>query len=446
MSSIIHRNLRVTPPVAVRGQGIYLFDKSGKRYLDASGGAAVSCVGHGHPDVLAAMHAQIDQLAYAHTGFFTTDVSEALADVLVKTAPEGLSNVYFVSGGSEAMEASLKLARQYFVEIGQPQRTRFIGRRQSYHGNTLGALAVGGNEWRRKQFAPLLADVLRVSPCYEYRDRKASETQAQYTQRLLQEIEQTIITAGPETIIGFCAETVGGATSGAVPPTPGYFEGVRALCDRYGILWIADEVMCGMGRCGTLHTVEQEGATPDLLVIAKGLGGGYQPIGAVLAHDRIIDPLRKGSGLFQHGHTYLGHPTASAAALAVQRVIARDDLIENVNTCGALLMQALKDRLGTHEHIGDIRGRGLFLGIEIVRDRATKTPFDPDWKLHAKVKARAFENGLLVYPMGGTIDGRVGDHVLIAPPFIITPQDVVHIADLLTRSISQVLSQEKAMA
>jgi adenosylmethionine-8-amino-7-oxononanoate aminotransferase len=446
MSNIIHRNLRVTPPVAVRGEGIYLFDKSGKKYLDASGGAAVSCVGHSHPDVLAAMHAQIDQLAYAHTGFFTTDVSETLAELLVKTAPEGLNNVYFVSGGSEAMEASLKLARQYFVEIGQPQRTRFIGRRQSYHGNTLGALAVGGNEWRRRQFAPLLADVLRVSPCYEYRDRKASETQAQYTQRLLQEIEQTIIAAGPETIIGFCAETVGGATSGAVPPTPGYFEGVRALCDRYGILWIADEVMCGMGRCGTLHTVEQEGATPDLLVIAKGLGGGYQPIGAVLAHDRLIDPLRKGSGLFQHGHTYLGHPTASAAALAVQRVIARDNLLANVNTCGALLMQALKDRLGKHEHIGDIRGRGLFLGVEIVRDRETKTSFDPDLKLHAKIKARAFENGLLVYPMGGTIDGRVGDHVLVAPPFIITAQDVVHIADLLTRSISQVLSQEKAMA
>ncbi|MGL5002475.1 MAG: aminotransferase class III-fold pyridoxal phosphate-dependent enzyme, partial [Casimicrobium sp.] len=292
----------------------------------------------------------------------------------------------------------------------------------------------------------LLIDVLRVSPCYEYRDRRTDESEAQYTRRLLKEIEQVIIDNNPESIIGFCAETVVGATAGAIPPTAGYFRGVRELCDRYGILWIADEVMCGMGRCGTLHAVEQEGVSPDLLVIAKGLGGGYQPIGATLATDRVIDPLRKGSGLFQHGHTYIGHPTACAAALAVQTVIARDGLLENVKTSGALLHEALRERLGAHANVGDIRGRGLFFGVELVRDRATKAPFDPDLKLHAKIKAQCFENGLLVYPMGGTIDGRFGDHVLLAPPFIVTPQDVNTIADRLADSISQVLAREAIAA
>jgi adenosylmethionine-8-amino-7-oxononanoate aminotransferase len=437
---VIHRNLRATPPVAVAGEGVWLIDAQGRRYLDASGGAAVSCLGHGHPDVIAAMHAQIDALAYAHTGFFTSEVAESLADHLAARAPVGLANVYFVSGGSEAMEAALKLARQHFVEIGQPERTRFIGRRQSYHGNTLGALAVGGNEWRRKQFAPLLIDVLRVSPCYAWRDQRVDESEAAYTQRLLDELEATIVAAGPRRVIAFCAETVVGATAGALPPTAGYFKGVREICDRHGVLWIADEVMCGMGRTGTLHAVEQEGASPDLLVVAKGLGGGYQPIGAVLAHERVIAPLRDGSGIFQHGHTYLGHPTACAAALAVQRVIERDDLLANVRERGAQLMAALRERFGAHAHVGDIRGRGLFVGVELVADRSTKATFDPARKLHAKVKARAFANGLLVYPMGGTIDGVHGDHVLVAPPFICTAAEIDTIVDRLAASIGAALA------
>ena len=425
MSHIIHRSLRSTPSVATRAQGAYIFDAQGKQYLDACGGAAVSCLGHAHPDVLAAMHRQIDQLAYAHTSFFTTDTVEQLADQLTRTAPGDLNYAYFVSGGSEAVETALKLARQYFVEIGQPAR------KQSYHGNTLGALAVGGNEWRRRQFAPLLIDVIRVSACNEYRDRRADETQQQYTCRLLNELEQAIIEAGPETIIGFCAETVVGATTGATPPTPGYLKGVRNLCDKYGILYIADEVMCGMGRTGTLHAFEQDDVVPDLVTIAKGLGGGYQPIGAVLASEKIVTALQAGSGLFQHGHTYICHATAAAAALAVQQVITRENLLQAVREQGAYLQNALREVLGELPHVGNTRGRGLFAGVELVRDKESKTPFDPALKLHAAIKANCMSRGLMVYPMGGTIDGQYGDHILIAPPFIITPSQLDFVVDTL---------------
>lgn len=440
MSHIIHRSLRSTPAVAASAQGAYIFDAQGKQYLDACGGAAVSCLGHAHPDVLAAMHRQIDQLAYAHTGFFTSETVEHLAEHLTRTAPGDLNYAYFVSGGSEAVETALKLARQYFVEIGQPSRTRFIARQQSYHGNTLGALAVGGNEWRRRQFAPLLIDVIRVSACNEYRDRRTDETQQQYTQRLLDELEQAIIDAGPETIIGFCAETVVGATTGATPPTPGYFKGVRSLCDKYGLLYIADEVMCGMGRTGTLHAFEQDDVVPDLVTIAKGLGGGYQPIGAVLASEKIVSALQAGSGLFQHGHTYICHATAASAALAVQQVIERDNLLDAVKRQGNYLQRALRDVLGELPQVGDTRGRGLFAGVELVRDKASKTPFDPSLKLHARIKANCMSRGLMVYPMGGTIDGQYGDHILIAPPFIITTAQL----NFVVETLEQVIREETA--
>lgn len=441
MSHVIHRSLKSTPPVAVSAEGVHITDADGKRYLDACGGAAVSCLGHRHPDVLAALHRQIDTLAYAHTSFFTTDTVEQLADTLTASAPGDLNYAYFVSGGSEAVETALKLARQYFVEIGQPERTLFISRKQSYHGNTLGALSVGGNEWRRKQFAPMLIDVARVSACNEYRDRLSSETQDNYTARLLAEIEDTILTRGPERIIGFCAETVVGATTGAVPPTPGYFRGVRALCDKYGILYIADEVMCGMGRTGTLYAFEQDNVVPDIVTIAKGLGGGYQPVGAVLASGRIVEAIAAGSGLFQHGHTYICHPTAAAAALAVQQVIQRDNLLAQVTERGHYLKNRLHDALGGIAEVGDIRGRGLFIGVELVKDRQTKATFDPALKLHAAIKRNAMSRGLLVYPMGGTVDGQQGDHILIAPPFIITESQLDFVADTLETVIKQEISQ-----
>lgn len=440
MSHIIHRSLSKRYPVAVGGEGVWIVDAEGRRYIDASGGAAVSCLGHGHPDINAAMHAQIDRLAYAHTSFFTTEIAETLADTLIEDAPEGIGHVYFVSGGSEAVEAALKMARQYCVEIGQPQRRHFIARRQSYHGNTLGALAVGGNAWRRAQFAPLLIDVEHVSPTYAYRNLQPGESPTDYGQRLVAELSQTIERLGGENVIAFVAETIGGATAGALVPPPGYLKGVRELCDRHGILLILDEVMCGMGRTGTLHACEQEGVSPDLMTIAKGLGAGYQPIGAVLAQSRIVEAFSKGSGFFQHGHTYLGHAVACAAALAVQQVIRRDRLLERVQAQGHKLTEKLVARFGRHPHVGDIRGRGLFQAIELVADRASKQVFDPALKLHAKIKQGAMDRGLMCYPMGGTIDGRLGDHVLLAPPFIISDGELDSVVDRLGEAVDAAIA------
>ncbi|UTY57810.1 aspartate aminotransferase family protein [Massilia sp. erpn] len=440
MSHLIHRQLRHTPPVADGGSGLYLRDSEGRLYLDASGGAAVSSLGHGHPDVLAAMQAQIGKLAYAHTAFFTSEVAEDLALRLAQDAPGDLDHVYLTSGGSEAIETALKLARQYFVERGEARRSVFIARRQSYHGNTLGALALGGNEWRRRHFEPLLMKVARVAPCYEYRDRRPGQDVHEYTAGLLRELEDVILETGPERVIGFCAEPVVGATGGAIPPTPGYFRGVRALCDKYGILFIADEVMCGMGRTGTLYAVEQEGVLPDLVTLGKGLGAGYAPIGAVLARAPIVECLRAGSGAFQHGHTYTGHPIAAAAALAVQKVIRRDCLLGAVTVRGGVLRRMLRDAFGGHPHVGDIRGRGLLLGMELVQDRENKHAFDPDLKLHMAIREQAMACGLIVYPMGGTIDGRRGDHILLAPPFTVTEKDLGEIVSRLQDALARALA------
>nr|PZN81994.1 MAG: aspartate aminotransferase family protein [Pseudomonadota bacterium] len=426
---ILHRRIHGDLPIAVGGRGIEIFDSNGKAYIDASSGAAVSCLGHGHPAVTEAIKAQLDRLAYAHTSFFTTDVAERLADHLIEHAPAGLSHVYFVSGGSEAIEAALKMARQYFVERGQPQRRHFIARRQSYHGNTLGALAVGGNLWRRQQFAPMLFESHHVSPPYAYRELQEGETLEAYGQRLAAELESTLQRLGPETVIAFVAETVGGATQGCTTAPPGYFRQVREICNRYGVLLILDEVMCGMGRTGTLYACEQEGIAPDLIAIAKGLGAGYQPIGAVLLSEEIYAAFRDGSGFFQHGHTYMGHPVACAAALAVQETIQRENLLDNVRQQGERLERRLRERFANHHHVGDIRGRGLFWAVEYVRDRSTKAPFDPALAVHARVKQEAMARGLACYAMPGTIDGKYGDHNMLAPPFIVTSRDIDEIVD-----------------
>ena len=439
-SRVLHRSLRETPPKAVDGAGIWLTAEDGRRILDASGGAAVSCLGHQHPRVLDAIARQAAKLAYAHTAFFSSEPAEALADHLVGHEPGGLAYVYFVSGGSEAIEASIKLARQYFVERGEPQRGNFIARRQSYHGNTLGALAAGGNAWRRAPYAPLLSPAFsHVTPAFAYHERREDEQDADFVMRLAAELEAEFQRLGPDTVAAFIAEPVVGATAGCVPAPENYFRRVREICDRHGALLILDEVMCGMGRTGTTHAWEQEGVPPDIQAIAKGLGGGYQPIGAMLARAAIVDTIREGSGAFQHGHTYLGHPLACAAALEVQRIIGDENLLDHVNRRGRQLEQRLIERFGNHRHVGDVRGRGLFQAIELVEDRATRTPFDPAFKLHQKIKAAAFDNGLACYPAGGTVDGRRGDHVLLAPPYIATSDDIDLIVEKLGTAVDSAL-------
>ena len=440
MSHVFHRHTQQSYPVAVRGEGLYIVDSHGKRYLDASSGAAVSCLGHNHPAVIQAIKDQLDRLPYAHTSFFTSEPSEALADHLIARAPEGVAKVYYVSGGSEANETALKLARQYFVETGRPARHRFIARRQSYHGNTLGALAVGGNMARREMFRPLLMEVSHITPCYAYRFKEPGESDEEFGRRAADELETEILRLGPETVAAFVAEPVVGATLGAVPPVPGYFTRIREICDTYGVLLILDEIMCGMGRTGTLFASEQEGIAPDIVTCAKGLGAGYQPIGAVLVTGKIYEAIAAGTGLFQHGFTYIGHPMACAAALAVQQTIERERLLDNVRKQGAVLRARLQERFGNHHHIGDIRGRGLFVGLELVADRASRAPFDPARKLHARIKAEAMARGLMCYPAGGTIDGRRGDHILLAPPYIIDDDHVEQIVEKLGAAVDAALA------
>jgi adenosylmethionine-8-amino-7-oxononanoate aminotransferase len=437
---VLHRSLRETPPLAIGGEGVWLIAEDGRRVLDASGGAAVSCLGHQHPRVLEAMKKQASELAYAHTAFFSSEPAEALADRLVGHEPGGLAYAYFVSGGSEAIEASIKLARQYFVERGERQRIHFIARRQSYHGNTLGALAAGGNAWRREPYAPLLSSAFsHVTPAFAYHEKRDNETDADFVTRLASELETEFLRLGPHSVAAFIAEPVVGATAGCVPAPEGYFRKVREICDRHGALLILDEVMCGMGRTGTLHAWEQEGVAPDIQAIAKGLGGGYQPIGAMLARGEIVETIRAGSGAFQHGHTYLAHPLACTAALEVQNIIRDDNLLDQVKTRGRQLEQRLTERFGNHRHVGDIRGRGLFRAIELVADRATRRPFDPSLKLNQKIKVAAFANGLACYPAGGTVDGRSGDHVLLAPPYIASSDEIDMIVDRLGGAVDGAL-------
>lgn len=427
MTHIIYRDMRAPLPMIAGGKGVYLYDAAGKRYLDGSGGAAVSCIGHGDADVIAAIHAQLSESEFAYSGFFTSRAAEELADLLVSLAADPINHVYFVSGGSEATEAALKLARQYFLEIGQPSRHHIIARRQSYHGNTIGALAASGNAARREPYAPLLPDYQHIAPCYEYRGREVDETPFDYGQRTANELEAEIQRLGPENVMAFVAEPVVGATLGAVPAVEGYFKRIREICDQYGVLLILDEVMCGMGRTGTMFAYEQEGVVPDIVTMAKGLGGGYQPIGAVMCTSQIYEALKSGSGVFKHGHTYQAHPVACAAALAVLKKLVDDALVPRAAEMGGKLERALKAAFGQHPNVGDIRGRGLFWALEFVEDRATKRPFDPALAVHAQVQQAAFDAGLICYPMGGIIDGVQGDHVLLAPPYILTDAELEEI-------------------
>ena len=436
---VFHRSTRVRPPLAVRGEGIFLIDENGRRYIDACGGAAVSCLGHGHPEVVAAIAEQTERLEFIHTGFFTSEAAEDLAAMVAEMSPGTLDRIWYTSSGSEAVEAALKLARQYHLERGDTERKHVIARRQSYHGNTLGALAAGGSAWRRAPYEPLLIDVALVDPCFEYRFSEPGESSEAYGRRAADALEAEIVRLGPETIIAFIAETVVGATAGAVPPVTGYVERVREICTRYGVLLILDEVMCGSSRTGTFLSCEQDNVVPDIVTLGKGLGGGYQPIGAVVCSAEVYDTIAHGSGALKHGQTYNAHPVGCAAALAVQRVIREEALMGRVQDAGARLMSLLTDRFGDHPHVGDIRGRGLLQAIELVADRSTKAPFDPTLAVHQRAKSEAFARGLLIYPSGGTIDGLHGDHILLAPPYNVTDDELEMIVNLLAETVDAAL-------
>ena len=434
-SNIFPRHTNYDLPNAIRGEGCYIIDENDKWYLDASGGAAVSCLGHSDKTVQKAIIEQTKKLSFAHTSFFTSEPAELLANLLAKHSPEGLDKVYFVSSGSEAVESSLKLARQYFVEIGNHEKHKIISRRQSYHGNTLGALAAGGNVSRRIFFEKLLFETSLISPCYPYRHQTQDETELEYGLRVANELEEEIINLGPENVMAFIAETVGGATAGALTPVIGYFKRIREICNKYNILLILDEVMCGMGRTGSLFACEDEEIIPDILTVAKGLGAGYQPIGAMICQNFIYDAIANGSGFFQHGHTYLGHPVACAASFSVLSKLVNENFPSQVKEKGQYLQKNLELHLGQNQFVGDIRGRGLFRGIELVKNRSTKEPFPKKLNIAGKIKKQALDIGLICYPMQGTVDGSKGDHILIAPPFIINENQINEISTKLKSTI-----------
>jgi len=439
VSHVFHRNLKSGLPTAIRGEGVYLYDSSGKQYLDGSCGAAVSCLGHGDPEIIAAIAEQSRKLSFVHSGFFTSDPLERLADKMIEQAPSGMDKVYFTSGGSEAVENAIKIARQYFLEKGEPSRHRIISRRNSYHGNTLGALGVGNNLWRTSPFTKMLVQSAHVSPCYAYRYQQDGESEESFALRMADEVEQAILSEGPENVAAFVAETVVGASLGAVSAAKGYFLKIREICDQYGVLLILDEVMCGTGRTGTFHACEQEGIAPDLMTVAKGLGGGYQPIGAVYIGDKVSNAFEQGSGIYRGGHTYSGHAISCAAALAVLNAIEERNLLENVRSKGKLLEELLRVKFADHPHIGDIRGRGLFQAVEIVADKGTKAPFDANLGIAAKIKGEGMRNGLICYPGTGSANGTAGDHILLAPPFIVEEAHIEELVDKLGDAANSVL-------
>jgi adenosylmethionine-8-amino-7-oxononanoate aminotransferase len=437
VSSVFYRDPGATYPVAVRAEGMFIYDDAGREYLDMSGGAAVSCMGHGHPDVVAAVQAQAEKLSFAHTAFFTNEPQEDLAARLAARFAEPGAKAWFTSGGSESNESALKIAWQYWRARGQPDKTIIISRQFSYHGGTLGATSISGSVFRRTPYEKVLHDWPRVAPCYAYRHQQEDETEREYGHRVAAELDEAIRMAGSQNVAAFIAEPVVGATLGVVPPVPGYFEEIRRICDEHEVLFIADEVMCGSGRCGTFYAHEQDNVVPDMVTIAKGLGGGYQPIGAVVARADIWDTLLNDTGAFAHGHTYIGHAIACAAGVAIQQCLD-DGLLADVTPKGEHLMALLQERFGDHPHVGDVRGRGLFVGIEFVADRKNRNAFPIEDGIPGKLKKAAMKQQLICYPGGGSVDGRRGAHILLAPPFIAQEEHFALLADKLDGMLAEV--------
>jgi adenosylmethionine-8-amino-7-oxononanoate aminotransferase len=435
--AVFPRSFLKTYPQAVRGEGCFIFTAGGQRYLDASGGAAVVTIGHGVPEIGRAMAEQATQLAYAHSSQFHTEPAEKLASRLLALAPRGMRDhgrVYFTSGGSEATETALKLARQYWLERGEKQRYRVISRSQSYHGASLGALSVSGNVRRREPFAPMLQEWGHIAPCYCYRCPLGLEYPSCNVD-CADELDRLLEREGSQDVAAFIFEPVVGATLGAVAPPDGYVQRITEICRRHNILLIADEVMSGMGRTGKPFAVNHWNVSPDMILVGKGIASGYAPLGAVLVAADITETLSRGSGTFLHGFTYSAHPVATAAGNAVLDYIERERLFERVEPLGSELRAAL-EALRQYSVVGDVRGKGLLLAVEIVRDTKTREPFPADAHMAARIQEDALEAGVMTYPMQGCVDGTRGDHILIAPPYTITSAMIQMLATGLGRAIA----------
>ena len=427
-------------PKVAYGKGCYIYDSTGKQYIDGSAGPAVFSLGHGNEEVNAAIKDQLDRIAHGYRYTFTSDPLEELTALVAAACGGGLSQMTFCSSGSEAVESCLKIALQYHTARGETRRRRFIARERSWHGNTLGALSISGFLDRRFAFEGALVPASLLSPANTYRPpaNVAPENVAAFCAA---ELEAEILRLGADQVAGFVFEPVVGAAGGCVPAPDGYAKRVREICDRHGVLMIADEVMCGSGRCGTWRALQHDGVEPDIMSIAKGLGGGYVPLAGVVYHERLKEPMYRAHGGLLSGHTFTGHTLACAAGAAVQRIVKRDRLVEKVRRDGETLKSMLRSALGNRDYIGDIRGRGFFIGVEIVRDRYAKEPYTPDLKLHQRIRDTAFENGLICYPMGGNIDGIRGDVVIISPPYIATEAELGEIVDKLATSLTQVFAR-----
>jgi adenosylmethionine-8-amino-7-oxononanoate aminotransferase len=436
---IFYRNLRKYYPTVEWGEGIYIYDTEGKQYIDGSGGAAVVGIGHGVKEITEAMVQQAEKISFSHGSQFTSQTAIDLASKLAQLSPKGLTRVYFLSGGSEAVETAIKMARQYQVERGKPQKYKVISRWTSYHGNTLGALALSGHTGRRRYYLPLIQHTPHIVPAYCYRCPFGLAPEKCSLECAL-DLEKTLLYEGPDSVSAFIAEPIVGATAGALVPKDGYFQKVREICDCYDILLIVDEVMTGMGRTGKNFGIDHWNVIPDMIVASKGLSSGYAPIFVVIAKEEIHRTIKEGSGVFVHGHTYSQNPLSSAIACTVIDYLIKHDLISISAKMGEYFIRRLQS-LTHHDFVGDVRGRGLFAGIEFVKNKKTKEPFDPKLRLHALIGNRAFEKGLITYPGGGGADGISGDHLLLAPPFIITQEQIEKMVSILDETFTEIFHQ-----
>lgn len=441
---LLHRSLVERPYHVSHGSGSYLYLSNGRKILDGCGGAAVAILGHGNEEVVRATAAQMRRVSYVHTGAYTTDSAEDLADLVLASAPgepeHGLEKAYFAASGSEANDAAMKLARQYFWEKGETQRVHYVSRERGYHGNSIGTMSISTQPARKLGYdgAITLPNTSFVSPAYPYRGQHEAETEASYVSRLIAELDDEFQRVGPQKVIAFFAETMVGASSGCVAPPKGYFTAVRALCDKYDILLVLDEVMCGMGRTGTWFAFQQEQIQPDIVTIGKGLGGGFAPIAGILVHKKVVDVLRRGTAGFNHGQTYQAHPVTCATALAVLQVVRRNNLVERSATMGLKLNALLHEVFQGCKYVGDIRGRGLFQAVEFVLERRTKKRFSPRTKFGMRVQQAAFSRDVAVYPNPMTTKGADGDHVLMAPPYTVSDEELMIIVSVLKDAYDEV--------